>query len=93
LRARSGPRPTPEPPGGRSPVTGVGYRLDALSFPDATHGFAAAGNLQLVGAQADTVVVTGTGELWAWGPPGAIWHSTDIGAHWSVMTPALPVAR
>ena len=42
--------------------------------------------------QATNVVAAGSGQLWATGPPGVLWHSTDGGAHWSAMTPALPVA-
>lgn len=43
------------------------------------------------GGQVDTVVATGSSQIWADGPPGTLWHSTDAGAHWSVRTPALPV--
>lgn len=42
--------------------------------------------------QLDTVMASGSGELWADGPPGVLWHSTDGGAHWSGITPTLPVA-
>lgn len=39
-----------------------------------------------------SVVASGSGELWAMGPPGLLWHSADGGAHWAALTPNLSVA-
>lgn len=39
------------------------------------------------------VVATGSGQLWAYGPPGTLWRSTDGAAHWTALVPDLPVAR
>jgi len=38
------------------------------------------------------VVAADSDSLWAVGPPGVLWHSTDGGVHWSAMTPDFPVA-
>ena len=40
-----------------------------------------------------SVVASSSGQLWAIGPPGLLWHSTDGGADWEVLTPTLPVAN
>lgn len=40
----------------------------------------------------NSVVAAGSGQLWASGPPGLLWHSSDGGAHWSALTPSLPIA-
>jgi len=38
-----------------------------------------------------SVVVTGASSLWASGPPGALWQSSDGGAHWAVVRLLLPL--
>ncbi len=39
-----------------------------------------------------TAVAAASGDLWADGPPGALWHSTDGGRRWTAVAPAFPVA-
>jgi photosystem II stability/assembly factor-like uncharacterized protein len=33
-------------------------------------------------------LATGPSELWAYGPTGALWHTTDSGQHWKAWVPA-----
>lgn len=33
-------------------------------------------------------LVTGPSEVWAYGPPGALWHTTDAGRHWASWLPS-----
>ena len=47
-----------------------------------------AGSARLAG-----VIATAAGQLWAYGRSGVLWRSTDGGAHWSALTPRLPLAR
>lgn len=39
-----------------------------------------------------SVVAAGSGQLWAAGHPGLLWHSNDGGAHWTALTLSLPVS-
>ena len=34
------------------------------------------------------LLATGPSELWAYGPAGALWHSSDAGRHWTAWAPA-----
>lgn len=42
--------------------------------------------------QPAAVLASGSGQLWAYGATGTLWHSTDGGAAWSAFAPKLPVA-
>jgi photosystem II stability/assembly factor-like uncharacterized protein len=33
-------------------------------------------------------LATGPSEVWAYGPPGALWHTTDAGRHWTSWLPS-----
>ena len=33
-------------------------------------------------------LATGPSELWAYGPAGALWHTSDAGRHWKAWVPA-----
>jgi len=35
-----------------------------------------------------TFLATGPSELWAYGPAGALWHTSDAGRHWKAWVPA-----
>jgi len=42
-------------------------------------------------ASSGSIVVTGRNTLWASGPPGALWRSTDGGVRWQAVPLLLPL--
>lgn len=41
--------------------------------------------------QIGSVVTTGTSTVWASGPPGVLWHTSDAGTHWQAWSLLLPL--